>query len=53
MSEDHMEMGGSGMVPLENGWWLDTATGNKIDEEGKVFNKEGDLIWDPSINDAL
>lgn len=50
MDEDFMEFG-QGLVGLPNGWALEKETGNKVDPEGKVFDKTGDLIWSPDIID--
>ena len=47
---DHMEMGDSGMVPQADGWFLDTKTGNRIDSGGRVFDQDGEMIWDPALN---
>lgn len=50
MDSDYMEMG-EGLIPLSNGWYIDKQSGNKVDVQGNVFDKEGDLIWSPDIVD--
>lgn len=51
MDDDYMELGNTGLVAIENGWLLDTKTGNKIDGEGRVFDSEGELIYEPRDDD--
>lgn len=41
---DDMLMGDSTIKPIENGWWLDLLTGNKIDPRGNVYNDHGDIV---------
>lgn len=45
MSDDFMELGGSGLVPIGEGWLLDTNTGNRMSPEGRVFNREGEILY--------
>lgn len=45
---DGMELGNSTMVPLEGGGFLHVATGNIIDESGRVYDKLGNLVFDPT-----
>lgn len=44
---DHMELGDSGFVPMEDGWVKNVKTGVTIAPDGRVFNEKGDLIEDP------
>lgn len=44
---DFMELGDSGLVPQEDGWYLDTHTGNRIAPNGCVFDSEGEIVFDP------
>lgn len=48
--DDFMELGSTGLVPLTEGWMLDTRTGNKIAPDGRVFNAVGEMIWDPNLD---
>lgn len=50
--DDFMEMGDSGIVPLKDGWFLNKNTGETIDPHGVIYNKEGDVVYDPSDEDA-
>lgn len=36
---DHMYMGDSTLLPLKDGWWLDTLTNNKISPDGIVYDQ--------------
>lgn len=47
---DFMELGDSGLVPQEDGSFLDTKTGNIVDEDGRVFSPEGEKIYDPDFD---
>ena len=46
-SNDHMQIGD--IVPLENGWFLDTTTNRRftLNEEGLPVDKDGNLLVDP------
>ena len=46
-----MEYGDSGIIALEDGWFLETKTGNTIDPVGRVYDKTGELIYDPTIEE--
>lgn len=48
---DHMELGETGIVPLENGKFLNKQTGETVDSKGRVFDKFGELIYDPESDD--
>lgn len=46
-NDDYMEIAGTGLVPLENGWYLDKQTGYRVNSEGQVFDGN-ECIFDPS-----
>lgn len=46
-----MELGDSGLIPQEDGTFIDRRTGNIVDQDGRVWNQEGDLIWDPHLEE--
>lgn len=46
--EDFIEFGESGLIPIQDGWFVNKANGDKIAPDGRVFNSSGDLIHDPS-----
>jgi len=48
---DFMEIGSSNLVPIENGWLLNKVTGEKIDPEGVIYDKEGHVVFDPMDED--
>lgn len=43
--DDFMEIGESGLVPLGQGWILDTKTGNKKSPDGHIFSKYGEMLF--------
>lgn len=43
-----MELGNSAIVPQDDGTYLHIPTGNIIDESGRVYDKAGQLIFDPT-----
>lgn len=45
--DDYMELGNSGLVAIENGWFLHVSSGNKIDPYGRVWNSKGEIIYTP------
>lgn len=45
---DFIELGDSNLVPIDNGWFLNKETKDKIDSDGRVFNEAGELIFDPT-----
>lgn len=48
-NDDFMELGS--LIPRPDGTYLDSNTGNVIDEMGRVYDKEGDLIFDPGTEE--
>lgn len=42
--DDFMELGESGLVPLEDGWFLEVATGNMIAPSGSVYGPDGSIV---------
>lgn len=49
---DYMELGDSGLIPVGEGLWKHSYSGNLIDEDGRVFTPSGDLVFDPSEDDC-
>lgn len=41
---DYMELGNTGFVILEDGWYLNKRTGEKISPEGDLYNAAGELV---------
>ncbi len=48
--DDHMELGETGWVPSKNGSYINIYNNHTIDEMGREFDENGDLIYDPSEN---
>jgi len=48
MSNDFVEFGESNLIPIENGWFLNKKTKEKIDPDGRVFNEKDELVFDPN-----
>lgn len=44
---DHMEIGDSGWVPIKNGCYKNIHNNHTIDESGREFDEDGELIYDP------
>ena len=53
MADDFMEFGDSDLISIDNGWFLNKRTQEKIDPNGCVYNKDGDLIFDPKELDDI
>lgn len=49
-NNDFIEFGETNLVPIENGWFLNKVTKDKIDPEGCVYNEAGELIFDPVVS---
>lgn len=45
--DDYMEIGETGWVPSGNGSFINKFTGHIIDESGKEYDEEGNLVYDP------
>lgn len=45
--DDFMELGDSGMVPTKDGWILNKDTSEKMDPDGRIFDMDGEMIFDP------
>ncbi len=48
MSDDHIELGETGLVPLADGWFKNIHTNETIDPNGCVFDEKGELVFDPN-----
>lgn len=48
---DYMEIGDTGLVPLPDGWFLERYTGYTISPDGIVFDKDGEVFYDPFENE--
>jgi hypothetical protein len=44
---DFMELGDTNLVPMPDGWFLNKETGETIDPNGYVYDKSGEVIFDP------
>jgi hypothetical protein len=51
MEDDFMELGDSGLVPISDGWLLNTYTKETIDPEGRVYDKFGEVVFDPNLGE--
>ncbi len=47
-SDDYMEIGETGWIPTKNGCYVNKHNGHTIDEMGKEYDEEGNLIFDPN-----
>jgi len=45
---DHMEIGESGWVSIKSGGYKNIYNGHTIDENGKEYDENGLLIFDPN-----
>jgi hypothetical protein len=45
--DEHMELGTTGWVPIGNGSFKNIHNEHIIDAEGREFDKEGNIIFDP------
>lgn len=45
--DDYMEIGNSGWIPIKNGCYKNKHNGHIIDEMGKEYDEDGELIYDP------
>lgn len=52
MNDDFMEIGDSHLVPQKDGWFLNMKTKELYDPEGRIYNGEFDLVYDPTEDDA-
>jgi hypothetical protein len=46
-----MEIGDSGLIPVGEGRWLDSNSGYQIDQDGRVYDSDGQLIEDNYYDD--
>lgn len=44
---DHMEIGETGWISTKNGCYKNIHNNHTIDELGREFDENGDLIYDP------
>lgn len=49
--DDYMEIGNTGKVPVGEGWYEDRWNKTRIDPSGRVYDTEGELIFDPEEDD--
>lgn len=45
MDDDHMEIEGLGLVPIEDGYFYDKRSGCLIDPEGNIVGEDEDKDW--------
>lgn len=45
---DYMELGETGWIPIGQGAYINKITGHTIDEIGREFDQNGQLIYDPN-----
>lgn len=45
--DDYMEIGETGWIPAGNGGFINKFTGHIIDESGKEYDEEGNIVYDP------
>lgn len=48
---DYMEIGETGWMPVAEGWFFNKNTRHSIDELGREYDENGDLIFDPNSID--
>lgn len=49
VDDERMEVGD--LIPLRDGWFQDKYTGNLLDPEGRIYNLDNELIYDPTDDD--
>ena len=42
--DDYMELGESGLITFNDGWFKDKKTGYMIDPEGNMYDESGEKI---------
>jgi hypothetical protein len=45
--DDYMELGHSNLIPSKDGWYINKITEERIDPNGFIFDKDGNLVHDP------
>jgi hypothetical protein len=48
--DDFMEIGETGWVPAGQGTFINRYNGHILDELGREYDREGNLIYDPEDN---
>jgi len=51
MSDDHMELGDSGLIPEKGGWLRNKYTGERVSPDGVIYSKEGEVVYDPNFEE--
>lgn len=49
--DDAMEFGETGFQPTSDGWMINKNTGYARDPEGKVYDANGEVVFDPTEED--
>lgn len=47
--DDFMEIGDTGLVPIKDGWFYNKNTRESIDPNGVIYNEDGEVVYDPSL----
>jgi len=47
IESDEIEIGNTGFTTTDDGWLINKRTGHKRDPEGRLYDGEGELIFDP------
>lgn len=48
---DYIEYGDSGLIPMPDGWYYDKRNDYTIDPNGVVYDREGNIFYDPTEED--
>jgi hypothetical protein len=46
--DDFMELGDTGWTPIAEGWFFNKYNRHSMDELGREYDENGDLIFDPN-----
>ncbi len=49
--DDRIEIGSSGFVTVRDGWMYNPNTRESMDPEGRIFDSDMELIYDPHEDD--
>jgi hypothetical protein len=48
--DDYMEIGDGGWVPIGEGKYVNKFTNHTVDEMGREYDEDGNLVYDPETD---